>query len=84
MAFDWFGANTSVGRNLLAKPLVLWEAIKESKRRGLKVFDFEGIYDKRFPKLNKGWKGFSNFKKGFGGEKVEFSQPLIKLLPSRA
>ena len=34
--------------------------------RGLKIFDFEGIYDQRFPKLNKGWIGFSNFKKGFG------------------
>lgn len=81
IAFDWLGANTLKGRKLLAKPLVLWQAIKESKKRGLRIFDFEGIYDKRFPKLNKGWIGFSNFKKGFGGKEIEFSQPLIKLLP---
>ena len=84
MAFDWFGANTLKGRKLLAKSLILWKAIKESKKRGLKIFDFEGIYDKRFPKLNKGWIGFSNFKKGFGGREIEFCQPLIKLLPDWA
>ena len=83
MAFDWFGASTGLGRKLLAKPLVLWKAIKESKKKGLKIFDLGGIYDQRFPKLNKGWKGFSYFKKGFGGKEIEFSQPLIRLLPSR-
>jgi len=84
MAFDWSGANTKLGRKFLAKSLILWEAIKESKNKGLKVFDFEGIYDPRFHKAQKGWQGFSFFKKGFGGEEVEFSSPLTILLPGRA
>jgi len=50
--------------------LVVWEAMKEAKRRGCKTWDFEGIYDARWP--NKGWAGFSHFKKSFGGEEVEF------------
>jgi lipid II:glycine glycyltransferase (peptidoglycan interpeptide bridge formation enzyme) len=84
MAFDWFGASSPQGRKLFAKSLVIWEAIKESKKRGLKIFDFEGIYDERYPWLNRGWRGFSRFKKGFGGEEIEFDESLIKLLPGGA
>jgi len=50
--------------------LAVWEAMKEAKRRGCTTWDFEGIYDARWP--NKGWKGFSHFKKSFGGREVEF------------
>lgn len=50
--------------------LVVWEAMKEAKRRGCNIWDFEGVYDSRWP--NKGWKGFSHFKKSFGGEEKEF------------
>jgi lipid II:glycine glycyltransferase (peptidoglycan interpeptide bridge formation enzyme) len=84
MAFDWFGASAPKGRQLSLKSLVIWEAIKEAKRQGLNVFDFEGIYDSRFHQTQKNWQGFSFFKKGFGGEEIEFSQPLIKLLPGGA
>jgi len=65
MAFDWFGMTTPLGRRLSVKPLVLWEAIKEAKRQKLRVFDFEGVWDERFPRHNKGWKGFTKFKEGF-------------------
>ncbi len=50
--------------------LAVWEAMKEAKMRGAKVWDFEGIYDSRWP--NKGWVGFSHFKKSFGGVEVEY------------
>lgn len=81
MAFDWFGANSFLGRKLFAKSLVMWTAIREAKKRKLKIFDFEGIYDHRFHKNQKGWQGFSFFKKGFGGKEIEFSQPLTAVLP---
>ncbi|PIS09295.1 hypothetical protein COT75_02200 [Candidatus Beckwithbacteria bacterium CG10_big_fil_rev_8_21_14_0_10_34_10] len=76
MAFDWWGANSKKGRKLLAKPYILWEAIKFSKKRNFQVFDFEGIYDKRFPKAQKNWQGFSKFKKGFGGIEIQLAKPI--------
>jgi lipid II:glycine glycyltransferase (peptidoglycan interpeptide bridge formation enzyme) len=82
MAFDWIGASTKKGRSLLAKSLVVWKAIGEAKKRELKIFDFEGIYDPRFAHCQKGWKGFTHFKKGFGGKEVSFTHPLIFFPPS--
>lgn len=82
MSFYWIGITSVLGKKLSAQPLCLWQAIKQSKKRNLKIFDFEGIWDQRFPNLNKGWKGFSKFKKSFGGREVEFINPFIYLLPS--
>mgnify|MGYP000642789961 CR=1 FL=1 len=65
MAFYWHNASTLEGKKIFAPTLCVWEAIMESKKRGLNVFDFEGIWDERFPKLNVGWQGFTRFKKGF-------------------
>ncbi|MBI2008498.1 peptidoglycan bridge formation glycyltransferase FemA/FemB family protein [Candidatus Amesbacteria bacterium] len=57
---------------------VVWEAIKEAKKRGCRIWDFEGVYDSRWP--NKGWRGFSHFKKSFGGKGVEFPGCFTKWL----
>ncbi len=76
MAFYWHNCSNKEGKKLFAPTLVIWQAIKEAKRRNLKIFDFEGIYDSRFHKLMKNWQGFSKFKKGFGGQKILFSKPL--------
>ena len=65
MAFYWHNCSTKEGKKLFAPTLCTWEAIKESQKRKLKVFDFEGIWDERYPKLNQGWKGFTRFKLGF-------------------
>lgn len=65
MAFYWHNASTLQGKKLYAPTLCIWEAIKESKRRGLKLFDFEGVWDERLPQLNQGFKGFTQFKSGF-------------------
>ncbi|MGD8744589.1 MAG: peptidoglycan bridge formation glycyltransferase FemA/FemB family protein [Candidatus Woesebacteria bacterium] len=65
-----FAASTRYGNKQFAPTLLVWEAMKRSKKRGLDEFDFEGIYDKRFP--IKSWKGFTRFKKGFGGKSVEY------------
>jgi len=65
VAFYWHNTSTDLGKKLFAPTLCIWEAIRESKKRKLKIFDFEGLWDERYPKLNKNWKGFSRFKEGF-------------------
>lgn len=80
MAFYWHNCSSLQGKQLFAPSLCLWQTLKESKKRSLKVFDFEGIYDERFHKSFKSWQGFTRFKQGFGGKEIEFMKPLI-LLP---
>jgi len=77
-------ASTQEGRKLSAPYLVVFEAIKLAKKKGCQIFDFEGIYDERSPQ--KSWKGFTHFKKSFGGKEVEyprssitFSNPILSL-----
>lgn len=51
--------------------LLQWEAIKEAKRRGCKIYDFWGFTDpKLYPKHP--WAGPTLFKMGFGGKKFEY------------
>ena len=51
--------------------LVQWEAIKEAKKRGCKIYDFWGYVDPQ--KYSKHpWAGPSLFKMGFGGYKKEY------------
>ncbi|HOK35466.1 MAG TPA: peptidoglycan bridge formation glycyltransferase FemA/FemB family protein [Candidatus Pacearchaeota archaeon] len=51
--------------------LIIWEAIKEAKKRGCKCFDFWGYVDP-FKNKNHPWAGPTLFKMGFGGEKKEY------------
>lgn len=69
-AYYMYAAASDQGKRLHAPTLLVWEAIKLAKKKKLKVFDFEGIYDERFPL--KSWLGFSKFKKTFGGQEVEY------------
>jgi len=73
MAFYWHNCSSLQAKKLFAPTLGAWEAIKESKKRRLKIFDFEGIWDERLPKMNLGWKGFTRFKEGFGGQPISLS-----------
>jgi lipid II:glycine glycyltransferase (peptidoglycan interpeptide bridge formation enzyme) len=75
MACYWHNASSKQGRKLFAPTLVLWQGIKQAKKKSLRVFDLDGIYDDRF-KTQTGWKGFSRFKQGFGGKVVLFKHPL--------
>lgn len=68
-AFYMYAAATPEGKKLFAPTLAAWKSIKLAKNRGLKYYDFEGIFDERFPLP--GWKGFSRFKLSFGGKVVE-------------
>ena len=86
VAYYYHAASSSKNRKLMAPYLVLWESIKLAKNKGCGVFDLEGIYDSRIPST-KNWRGFTLFKKGFGGQEVEyigsftkFYNPLVKLI----
>ncbi len=62
--------NRRVGYTYLAQ----WGAIKYAKKLGLKKYNFGAVIpdDNRYP-LYSGWSGFSDFKRRFGGEIVEYS-----------
>ncbi|MBN1263759.1 MAG: peptidoglycan bridge formation glycyltransferase FemA/FemB family protein [Candidatus Pacebacteria bacterium] len=69
-AYYYHAFTTKPGRRLLAQYGLVWEAIKRTKKIGCRSFDFEGINDSRRP--NKAWKGFTHFKKSFGGKEITY------------
>jgi lipid II:glycine glycyltransferase (peptidoglycan interpeptide bridge formation enzyme) len=69
-AYYMYAASNNEGRKLFAPTLLTWHAILLAKKQKCKVFDFDGIYDERFPL--KSWQGFTRFKKGFGGKEIEY------------
>lgn len=73
-SYYMYAASNNLGNKLFAPTLLVWEAIRYSKRKGAKIFDFGGIFDERYPL--KTWKGFTRFKKGFGGKEFEYEGPL--------
>ena len=71
ITYYWYGFTNNEGRTSLSQYSLLHQGILWAKKNGSKVFDFEGIYDERFP--NKTWLGFTHFKKSFGGTEVLYS-----------
>ena len=69
-AYYWYGFTNKEGRASLSQYSPLYQGILWAKKHGVKVFDFEGVYDPRFP--DKSWLGFSHFKRSFGGYEVEY------------
>lgn len=69
-AYYYYAFTSKEGRKKFTQYLLVWEAIKLAKKQGYKIFDFEGIYDERFP--IKAWKGFSHFKKSFEGKEIQY------------
>jgi lipid II:glycine glycyltransferase (peptidoglycan interpeptide bridge formation enzyme) len=70
MAIYHHGATDDAYRNLSISYLLQWEAIREAKKRGKKLYNFWGIApteSKKHP-----WYGLTLFKTGFGGEKRTF------------
>lgn len=67
---------SKAGRKNNGQFYLVWEMIKEAKKDKKKFFDFEGIYDERFPLKN--WGGFTEFKRKFGGEVVTYPGCLQK------
>lgn len=70
ITYYWQAFTNAEGRTTLSQYSLLWYGILWAKKNGFKVFDFEGIYDPRFP--NKKWLGFTHFKRSFGGYEVEY------------
>lgn len=62
------GASSSKYGNITDSYLVQWEAIKEAKKRGCKIYNFWGIVENE-PKHP--FAGISLFKKGFGGYRYD-------------
>ena len=75
-AYYMYAASNNEGRSNFAPTLLTWHAILLAKKSGCKIFDFDGIYDERFP--IKSWQGFTKFKKGFGGKEIEYPGNFIK------
>jgi len=61
------GASDNNRRNLMPNYLLQWQAIKDAKKNGYKIYDFWGINEQ-----NKHWAGITRFKKGFGGQIITF------------
>ncbi len=74
--FYWVNGSTAHGRKVFAPSLCIFEALREAQRRKLTEFDFDGVYDERFP--NKRWLGYTRFKQGFGGNYVFYPPCYIK------
>lgn len=72
-----YGASTLEARKYPAAYLLQWEAIKEAKRRGMKRYNFWGVAPEEAK--NHRFYGVSVFKRGFGGEDVEYlhAQDLV-------
>ncbi len=76
IAYYMYAASSLEGKSLFAPTINAWEVIKLSKKLKCRVFDFEGIYDERFPL--KSWLGFTRFKQSFGGKELEYPGTYIK------
>src|SRR3989344_2676885 len=61
-----FGGSSDEYKNLMFSYSVQWEAIKEARRKGCKIYNFGAISSEKL-------KGISRFKKGFGGKLLEYS-----------
>lgn len=66
-----YGSSTSEHREVMASNLIMWEAIKFGKAKGLKKFDMWGAMNDT-PDTSDPWYGFHRFKQGYGGKHTEF------------
>jgi len=84
--YSWGGTLSSYRKKIPGAYPVLWEAIKDQKRKGVKIFDFWGIAPPRdktnptktLPRQHR-WYGLSFFKTGFGGYYEELPLPYVKI-----
>lgn len=74
--FYWVNGSTQMGRKVFAPTLIIFEALKLGQNKKLKEFDFDGVFDERYP--NKRWLGYTRFKAGFGGKYVYYPPCYIK------
>jgi len=70
MAVYHYAGTSSKFPKIFSSYLLQWEAIKEAKRRGCKIYNFWGIAPADDPKHR--FAGVTIFKRGFGGERVDY------------
>lgn len=70
-AYYYYAFTSPAGRRIFGQHLLVWEAIKRAKKAGCRIFDFEGIADRRY-RFTRQWQGFSHFKKSFGGQEITY------------
>lgn len=66
-----YGASLSAHRDVMASNLMMWEMIRFGKSQGCHTFDLWGSLGKD-PDKKHPWYGFHRFKKGYGGQLIEF------------
>lgn len=76
IGYYWQAFTNDKGRKSLYQYKIVWEGILWAKKKGAKIFDFEGIYDERFP--NKSWLGFTHFKKSFGDNGISYPGCFVR------
>lgn len=64
------GASSDEFRDIPTAYLLQWEAIKEAKRQGKKLYNFWGVVPPEKPRHP--WQGLTLFKTGFGGRRLNF------------
>lgn len=65
-----YSGTSSAHPQIFSSYLLLWEAIKEAQKRGCQIFNFWGIAPTDDHKHR--FAGVTVFKKGFGGERVDY------------
>jgi len=65
-----YGASTVEGRKLPGAYAIQWAAVREAKKRGMKRYNFWGVTHP--DEKNHRFYGVNIFKRGFGGEDVEY------------
>lgn len=71
-------ASSSKNPKLRAPYLMQWKIIEDAKISGFKKYDFWGVSPNDDPKDP--WRGVTDFKKSFGGEKVCYHKPYDLVL----
>lgn len=70
MAVYHYAGTSSKFPKIFSSYLLQWEAIKEAKKRGCKIYNFWGIAPTEDPRHR--FAGVTIFKKGFGGERIDY------------
>lgn len=66
-----YGASRNENREVMPSNLMMWEMIRFGKKIGCHTFDMWGSLGPE-PNKKDAWYGFHKFKKGYGGDLVEF------------
>jgi len=71
-------ASSNKNPKLRAPYLMQWKIIEDAKNSGFELYDFWGVAKDNNPKDP--WFGVTEFKRGFGGEKVCYKKPFDLIL----